>query len=339
VEARLLGPQSPIQHTSHVAQHETLTTFRVPTAVVDNPNPCLNGRGRKFGTKSAPFREASNESAQMSFRDGNGTHNNRGRVGYEGGSLYGKKTGVKSDSDDSDGDDDDKERGAGAGDDDNGGLALLLHAASGMKPKEAGFRDDSRSTQHTQSKRSTEPPPRSAPDVRAAAANAQPNSVAGGHYGAGGAQALQVRRGGDTFPVAVETQTHRPTTQPTYPPQIATSDPQRQFDVLVHVLSARCAELYVVLGPHEIVAKDLATLVVTLRSGGSRYHVQEKIVTGQLWELVRAMAFPSVLVGEIAPPTQALLARLVASMIDNAAAEAAASLAEVTRAAETNRMR
>jgi hypothetical protein len=84
---------------------------------VDNPNPCLNGRGRKFGTKSAPFREASNESAQMSFRDGNGTHNNRGRVGYEGGSLYGKKTGVKSDSDDSDGDDDDKERGAGAGDD------------------------------------------------------------------------------------------------------------------------------------------------------------------------------------------------------------------------------
>jgi hypothetical protein len=51
------------------------------------------------------------------------------------------------------------------------------------------------------------------------------------------------------------------------------------------------------------------------------------------------MAFPSVLVGEIAPPTQALLARLVASMIDNAAAEAAASLAEVTRAAETNRMR
>ena len=104
-------------------------------------------------------------------------------------------------------------------------------------------------------------------------------------------------------------------------------------------MSARCAELYVVLGPHEIVAKDLATLVVTLRSGGSRYHVQEKIVTGQLWELVRAMAFPSVLVGEIAPPTQALLARLVASMIDNAAAEAAASLAEVTRAAETNRMR
>mmetsp|Transcript_6151 Transcript_6151/g.20539 ORF Transcript_6151/g.20539 Transcript_6151/m.20539 type:complete len:851 (+) Transcript_6151:1381-3933(+) len=54
----------------------------------------------------------------MSFRDGNGTHNNRGRVGYEGGSLYGKKTGVKSDSDDLDGDDDDKERGAGAGDDD-----------------------------------------------------------------------------------------------------------------------------------------------------------------------------------------------------------------------------
>ena len=101
---------------------------------------------------------------------------------------------------------------------------------------------------------------------------------------------------------------------------------RRHLDGVVQTLSARCAELYVLLGPHQIVARELAVLIVALRGGGARYALQEKIVTEQLWELTRALAFPGGL-GET-PETRAALARVVAASVDEAATVASASIAE-----------
>ena len=101
---------------------------------------------------------------------------------------------------------------------------------------------------------------------------------------------------------------------------------RRHLDGVVQTLSARCAELYVLLGPHQIVARELAVLIVALRGGGARYALQEKIVTEQLWELARALAFPGGL-GET-PETRAALARIVAASVDEAATVASASIAE-----------
>lgn len=101
---------------------------------------------------------------------------------------------------------------------------------------------------------------------------------------------------------------------------------RRHLDGVVQTLSARCAELYVLLGPHQIVARELAVLIVALRGGGARYALQEKIVTEQLWELARALAFPGGL-GET-PETRAALARVVAASVDEAATVASASIAE-----------
>ena len=91
----------------------------------------------------------------------------------------------------------------------------------------------------------------------------------------------------------------------------------RHLDGVVQALSARCAELYVLLGPHAIVARELAVLVVALRGGGARYALQEKVVTEQLWALARALAFPGGF-GETAE-TRAALARIVVAAIDEAA--------------------
>ena len=91
----------------------------------------------------------------------------------------------------------------------------------------------------------------------------------------------------------------------------------RHLDGVVQALSARCAELYVLLGPHAIVARELALLVVALRGGGARYALQEKVVTEQLWALARALAFPGGF-GETAE-TRAVLARIVVAAIDEAA--------------------
>ena len=104
----------------------------------------------------------------------------------------------------------------------------------------------------------------------------------------------------------------------------------RRLDGVVRSLSARCAELYVLLGPHELVARDLAVLVVALRSGGARFAPQEKVVTEMLWELARAMAFPGGF-GESAE-SRAALARVVAATIDDAAVRASASIAEAEAA-------
>ena len=101
---------------------------------------------------------------------------------------------------------------------------------------------------------------------------------------------------------------------------------RRHLDGVVQTLSARCAELYVLLGPHQIVARELAVLIVALRGGGARYALQEKIVTEQLWELARALAFPGGL-GET-PETRAALARIVAASVEEAATVASASIAE-----------
>ena len=101
---------------------------------------------------------------------------------------------------------------------------------------------------------------------------------------------------------------------------------RRHLDGVVQTLSARCAELYVLLGPHQIVARELAVLIVALRGGGARYALQEKIVTEQLWELTRALAFPGGL-GET-PETRAALARVIAASVDEAATVASASIAE-----------
>jgi hypothetical protein len=101
---------------------------------------------------------------------------------------------------------------------------------------------------------------------------------------------------------------------------------RRHLDGVVQTLSARCAELYVLLGPHQIVARELAVLIVALRGGGARYALQEKIVTEQLWELARALAFPGGL-GET-PETRAALARIVAASVEEAATVAPASIAE-----------
>ena len=91
----------------------------------------------------------------------------------------------------------------------------------------------------------------------------------------------------------------------------------RHLDGVVRALSARCAELYVLLGPHAIVARELAVLVVALRGGGARYALQEKVVTEELWALARALAFPGGF-GETAE-TRAALARIVVAAIDEAA--------------------
>ncbi len=91
----------------------------------------------------------------------------------------------------------------------------------------------------------------------------------------------------------------------------------RHLDGVVQALSARCAELYVLLGPHAIVARELAVLVVALRGGGARYALQEKVVTEQLWALARALAFPGGF-GETAE-TRAALARIVVAAVDEAA--------------------
>ena len=91
----------------------------------------------------------------------------------------------------------------------------------------------------------------------------------------------------------------------------------RHLDGVVQAQSARCAELYVLLGPHAIVARELAFLVVALRGGGARYALQEKVVTEQLWALARALAFPGGF-GETAE-TLAALARIVVAAIDEAA--------------------
>ena len=101
---------------------------------------------------------------------------------------------------------------------------------------------------------------------------------------------------------------------------------RRHLDGVVQTLSARCAELYVLLGPHQIVARELAVLIVALRGGGARYALQEKVVTEQLWELARALAFPGGL-GET-PETRAALARIVAASVEEAATVASASIAE-----------
>ena len=97
----------------------------------------------------------------------------------------------------------------------------------------------------------------------------------------------------------------------------------RHLDGVVQALSARCAELYVLLGPHAIVARELAVLVVALRGGGARYALQEKVVTEQLWALARALAFPGGF-GETAE-TRAALARIVVAAIDEAASSLRAS--------------
>lgn len=97
----------------------------------------------------------------------------------------------------------------------------------------------------------------------------------------------------------------------------AISAHDRHLDGVVQALSARCAELYVLLGPHAIVARELAVLVVALRGGGARYALQEKVVTEQLWALARALAFPGGF-GETAE-TRAALARVVVAAIDEAA--------------------
>ena len=111
----------------------------------------------------------------------------------------------------------------------------------------------------------------------------------------------------------------------------AAAEARRQsLDGVVAALSARCAELYVLLGPHELVVRDLAELVLALRIGGARYALQEKTVTEMLWELARAVAFPGGF-GETAEML-AVLARIVAGIIDNAAVRATASIAEAEAA-------
>ena len=98
---------------------------------------------------------------------------------------------------------------------------------------------------------------------------------------------------------------------------LMTAARDRHLDGVVQAQSARCAELYVLLGPHAIVARELAFLVVALRGGGARYALQEKVVTEQLWALARALAFPGGF-GETAE-TLAALARIVVAAIDEAA--------------------
>ena len=99
---------------------------------------------------------------------------------------------------------------------------------------------------------------------------------------------------------------------------LATAARDRHLDGVVQAQSARCAELpRVLLGPHAIVARELAFLVVALRGGGARYALQEKVVTEQLWALARALAFPGGF-GETAE-TLAALARIVVAAIDEAA--------------------
>ena len=98
---------------------------------------------------------------------------------------------------------------------------------------------------------------------------------------------------------------------------LMTAARDRHLDGVVQAQSARCAELYVLLGPHAIVAREMAFLVVALRGGGARYALQEKVVTEQLWALARALAFPGGF-GETAE-TLAALARIVVAAIDEAA--------------------
>jgi hypothetical protein len=63
-----------------------------------------------------------------------------------------------------------------------------------------------------------------------------------------------------------------------------------QLDIFIQQLATRASELYMVLGPHELVVQTLMALAVACHRGG--YAADTELALAQLWDVVRAAAFP-----------------------------------------------
>ena len=245
--------------------------------------------GSKHGNHPLLQRASSDESTQSFHCGGAGGYS--GEFNANGSGKHSKKTGVKNDADE----------------DEEEGLRLLVDAASGMggeKPEEHPM------AKYTQLKARRSLSAGAAPYPGAITVSAAIPSLTVTQSQLLLQQAqhnLLNSSNGDNNPAAADEKLANAIHE----------EKQLQLNRVINALSAQCEALYTVLGPHEIVARELATLVVMLRSGGGKYQSQEKVVTRQLWEVVRAMAFPQG-VGET-QETQGALARVVASMIDNAA--------------------
>ena len=299
--------------------------------VVDQPYPYGYGNGpRHFGHNFAAAKARAEGSGkgkhsnhpllQRAWSDESSHNFQGGMVGGYGGNYnsgkQSKKTGIKDDTDD------DENEGLE-------GLGLLLDAASGMGNSDKKKEHPMARYNQQQAKKATSSRPAHQPGPITGSAAIPSLTVTQSQL------LLQQARRNLLNSSSRDNGNANNNGNAVTEEKLATAiqeEKQIQLDRVVTALSAQCAELYIMLGPHEVVARELATLIVTLRSGGGKYQAQEKVVTGQLWELVRAMTFPQGM-GDT-QETQGALARVVASMIDNAAVTAAASLVEVSAAAE-----
>ena len=299
--------------------------------VVDQPYPYGYGNGpRHFGHNFAAAKARAEGSGkgkhsnhpllQRAWSDESSQSFQGGMVGGYGGNYnsgkQSKKTGIKDDTDD------DENEGLE-------GLGLLLDAASGMGNSDKKKEHPMARYNQQQAKKATSSRPAHQPGPITGSAAIPSLTVTQSQL------LLQQARRNLLNSSSRDNGNANNNGNAVTEEKLATAiqeEKQIQLDRVVTALSAQCAELYIMLGPHEVVARELATLIVTLRSGGGKYQAQEKVVTGQLWELVRAMTFPQGM-GDT-QETQGALARVVASMIDNAAVTAAASLVEVSAAAE-----